>query len=78
VLSGEELQPGRGVEVNDGDDGRRADAERCEQAVGDAGHPSGICAAPEDVVGLEVEHGRGGGVVADDGAVSVDHAFGRS
>ena len=70
--------PAFGVEVGLVDDHGHAVGERRDDAVGGARHPAGIGGAPEDVLGMKIEHVFAGDVMGDDRVVHMDGALGRS
>ena len=67
--------PALGIELGLVDDQRHAVGERRDDAVGRAGHPSGIGRAPEDVIRMQIERELAGDVMGDDGLMHVDGAL---
>ena len=75
VVIPEEVRMALGLEVGFIHDARQSVGERGDDAIGRAGHPSGVCRAPEHVIGMEVEGEAPAGVVRHHGLVDVDGAL---
>ena len=68
--------PSLGVELGLVDDAGHPVGQRRDDAVGRAGHPSGIGSAPEHVILMQIEHEATGDVVRDRRLMDMHCAFG--